>query len=211
MLRRLLLAAALLVLAPAAARAQSAADQVMLRPGDLLRVSIWREADLSGDFQVDEAGSVTLPMLGVRPVANVPMSQLREGLMREYLQQLRNPSITITPLRRINILGEVQHPGLYPVDPTISLLGALALAGGTNLEGDLRRITLTRAGTSIAQRLSATESLDHLDVRSGDQIVVERRSFGSRNSATVVAGVISLLTAITTTIIVIATRGSSSN
>src|ERR1700745_4280304 len=107
MLRRLLLLAALLPLAPAPSRAQTAADQVVLRPGDRLRVRIWREGDLSGDFQVDEAGAVTLPLLGTRTVANVPMSQLREQLMRDYLQQLRNPSITITPFRRVNILGEV--------------------------------------------------------------------------------------------------------
>jgi protein involved in polysaccharide export with SLBB domain len=206
MLRRLLLLAALLLLAPAAAHAQSPGDQVTLRPGDVLRVTIWREADLSGDFQVDEAGSVTLPLLGVRQVAGVPMSQVREGMMREYLQQLRNPSITITPLRRVNILGEVARPGLYPVDPTISLLGALALAGGANPEGDLQRIVLTRAGTNVTQRLSLTESLDRLDVRSGDQIVVQRRSWSSRNSATVVASVVSLLTALTTTIILVATR-----
>lgn len=206
MLRRLLLLAALLLLAPAAGRAQSPGDQVVLHPGDVLRVTIWREADLSGDFQVDESGSVTLPLLGVRRVADVPMSQLREGLMREYLQQLRNPSITIVPLRRINILGEVTRPGLYPVDPTVSLLGALALAGGTNPEGDLNRITLTRAGTNVRQRLGVTESLDQLDVRSGDQIVVQRRSWSSRNSATVVASVVSLLTALTTTIILVTTR-----
>jgi protein involved in polysaccharide export with SLBB domain len=206
MLRRLLLPMALLLLAPAAARAQTAGDQVVLRPGDLLRVAIWREADLSGDFQVDESGAVTLPMLGVRPVANLPMSQVREGLMREYLQQLRNPSITLTPLRRINILGEVQRPGVYPVDPTVTILGAVALAGGANLEGDLERIALTRAGTNIAQRLSLSESLDRLDVRSGDQIVVQRRSWASRNSGTVVASLISLFTALTTTVIVVLTR-----
>ena len=206
MLRRLFLLAALLLLAPAAAHAQSAGDQVVLHPGDVLRITIWREGDLSGDFQVDESGSVTLPLLGVRRVADVPMSQVREGLMREYLQQLRTPSITIVPLRRVNILGEVTRPGLYPVDPTVSLLGALALAGGANLEGDLNRITLTRAGTNVRQRLSVTESLDRLDVRSGDQIVVQRRSWSSRNSATVVASVVSLITALTTTIILVTTR-----
>lgn len=205
MLRPLFLAA-LLTLAPALSRAQTAADQVVLRPGDLLRVVIWREGDLSGDFQVDEAGAVTLPLLGVRRVAGVPMAQVREGLMHEYLQQLRNPSITITPFRRVNILGEVTRPGLYPVDPTVTLVGALAMAGGANPEGDLNRITLTRAGTNVTQRLSATESLDQLDVRSGDQIIVQRRSWGSRNSATMVASVISLLTAITTTVIVVASR-----
>ncbi|HKP74770.1 MAG TPA: polysaccharide biosynthesis/export family protein [Longimicrobiaceae bacterium] len=214
MLRRLLLFAALLMLAPVSARAQAGGDQVVLRPGDLLRVTIWREPDLTGDFQVSENGTVTFPMLGVRPVAGIPLVQLRESLMREYLQQLRNPSITITPLRRVNILGEVRTPGLYSVDPTVSLLGALALAGGTTPEGDLQRVSLTRAGARMAERLTATETLDRLDVRSGDQIVVQRRTWMSRNSATVVASLISLFTAVTTTLIVIATRdngGGSSN
>ena len=213
MLRRLLLSAALLLLAPVTARAQNAADQVVLRPGDVLRVAIWREPDLSGDFQVNEKGTIIFPMLGERPVANMPLAQLREQLMREYLVQLRNPSITIIPLRRVNILGEVRSPGLYSVDPTVSLLGALAMAGGSTPEGDLQRVSLTRAGARMSERLSATESLDRLDVRSGDQLVVQRRTWMSRNSATVVASLISLFTAITTTLIVIGTRngGSSSS
>jgi len=212
MLRRLLLfSAALLLLAPVPGRAQNDADQVVLRPGDLLRVTIWREPDLSGDFQVNAQGTIVFPMLGERPVANMPLVQLREQLMREYLQQLRNPSITITPLRRVNILGEVRSPGLYPVDPTVSLLGALALAGGTMPEGDLHRVSLTRAGARVAERLSATETLDRLDVRSGDQLVVERRSWMSRNSATVVASVVSLFTAVTTTLILIATRDNGTS
>jgi polysaccharide export outer membrane protein len=193
----------LLLMAPAAARAQAQAEQITLRPGDLLRVAIWREGDLSGDFQVDEQGRVTLPLLGVRTVTNVPMAALRDSLMREYLKQLRNPSITITPLRRVNILGEVQHPGLYPVDPTVSLAGAVALAGGAGPEGDLTRISVLREGSPPMQRLSVGASLDQLDVRSGDQIVVGRRSWGARNSGTLVASALSFITAVTTTYLVL--------
>jgi polysaccharide export outer membrane protein len=190
-----------LLLSPSIARAQTQAEQVTLHPGDLLRVTIWREPDLSGEFQVDEQGRVTLPLLGVRPVANVPMQALRDSLMREYLQQLRNPSITITPLRRINILGEVQHPGLYPVDPTVTLAGAVALAGGANAEGDLTHVSLLRAGSAPLRGLSVAASLDQLDVRSGDQIVVARRSWASRNSSTLLASGLSFVTAIATYVI----------
>jgi protein involved in polysaccharide export with SLBB domain len=163
-----------------------------LRPGDLLRVSIWREQDLSGEFLVNERGVVTLPMLGDQSVTGIAVDQLRDALIAAYREQLRNPSITITPLRRVNVLGEVGKPGLYPVDPTISLAGAIAMAGGATPTGDLNRIRIIRDGQVLHERVAAAESLTAADVRSGDQIVVDRRGWFDRNSTFLVSAILSV-------------------
>ena len=187
----------------AQAAAGAAVGEVALRPGDIVRVSIWREADLSGDFAVNERGTVVFPLLGERSVVGVPMDALRDTLIASYRVQLRNPSITITPLRRVNVLGEVQQPGLYPVDPTVSLAEVVAIAGGAAPEGDLGRIRVMRGGQVVHERLDASASLNTVDIRSGDQILVGRRSWLDRNSGSLVTTGVSLLGSIVTTLIFI--------
>lgn len=177
--------------------------EVTLQPGDIIRVFIWREEDLSGDFPVNERGTAVFPLLGEWSVTEMPMTVLRDSIMAAYRVQLRNPSITITPLRRINVLGEVQQPGLYPVDPTISLSGAIALAGGTSPDGDLSRIRVLRGGQVVHDRINAAAILNTVDIRSGDQIIVERRAWLDRNSAALVTTGVSLLGSIITTLIFI--------
>lgn len=173
----------------ASASAQSAAPEtaVTLRPGDVIRIAIWREEDLSGDFPVDEQGRVVLPLIGEQKVTDVPLSDIRDFLLEQYRSELRNPSIMITPLRRINILGEVNKPGLYEVDPTISLAGAVGLAGGATSVGDLNRIRILRDGEVFKEGVAAGSTVNSADVRSGDQIVVQQRSWFARNSTFVVS------------------------
>lgn len=167
-------------------------EATVLRAGDILQIRIWREPDLSGDFLVDETGTVTFPMLGDRGVAGVPIGELRDSLLTAYGRELRNPSIVIIPLRRVYVLGEVNAPGLKPVDPTVSLAGVVALAGGANPQGDLKKIRIIRNGVVLLDAISAEASLSDIDIRSGDQIFVGRRSWFDRNSTFVVSALLSI-------------------
>src|SRR5690606_42123549 len=91
-------------------------------------------------------GDWTRPLLGTIHHAGVPLDDVRDLLMERYLVELKNPSITIRPLRRIYVLGEVNRPGLPALDPTLTLAGAVAIAGGANPLGDLRNLTIVREG-----------------------------------------------------------------
>jgi protein involved in polysaccharide export with SLBB domain len=194
--RLLAVLAAALLGAPAAGAAQPgtapSAPAYSLQPGDVVRVVIWREEDLSGEFSVNPAGRVTLPLLGERQVEGIRLDSLQAMLMRDYLVYLRNPSITITPLRRVQVLGEVGKPGLYSVDPTITVAGAVALAGGATSSGDLNRIRILRDGQVYSQRVGPGTALTTADIRSGDQIFVERRSWFDRNSTFLVSVLLSV-------------------
>jgi polysaccharide export outer membrane protein len=172
-----------------------------LMPGDLLQVRIWREPDLSGEFLVGTDGTVTLPKIGQRFVTGMPLDALREQLLALYRVSLRNPSISITPLRRVQVLGFVNRPGIFNVDPTLTLNGVLALAGGANVNGNLRRIRLVREGRVLYERVTAGSTLVTLDVRSGDQLYVGERSWADRNSGVLVAALISTATTIAVTIV----------
>jgi polysaccharide export outer membrane protein len=198
----LLLTAALLSLSPCGVQAQqqqvTAAAQT-LRPGDIVRLRIWREPDMSGEFPVDEAGQVVFPRVGQYSVMDDTPESLAARLIADYRQYLVNPSIEVTVLRRLRIIGAVNNPGLFPVDPTVTVSDALALAGGATLNGDPDKIRIIRDGVEIALDVRANTRIGDSPIRSGDQIYVPERSWVSRNSGVVAAtitGTISLIIAL---------------
>src|SRR5690606_10823358 len=175
-------------------------ESQVLRPGDFVRLRIWREPDLSGDYPVDEQGVVVFPLIGPRIVTDISPASLKRDLVDAYSVYLRHPSIDVVLLRRVNVLGAVARPGLYSVDPTVTVADVLALAGGTTPIGDPDAIQLIRDGRTITTRLSQRARLAELSVRSGDQFYVPERSWIARNSNIVAA----LITATVGLIIAIA-------
>ena len=190
------LALALLFAPPSGASAQAAqsppttaeSDQ-LIRAGDFVRLDVWREPDFSGEFQVDEGGYVTLPRLGRVQVTGFSPASLETELVERFRQYLRNPSIGVVVLRRIRITGEVQSPGLYPVDPTMTVADAVAQAGGVTPLGDAGKIQLWRDGEVIVTGLTTSTAIGESPIRSGDQIIVPERSWMSRNTNVIAAGI----------------------
>ena len=104
-----------------------------LTPGDALKLSFWREPELNGQYEIDESGTTVLPILGTRNVTALPAGELKTKLTEEYGQELRNQEVQIVLLRRVRVLGEVNRPGLYYLDATMTLGDAIALAGSVKL------------------------------------------------------------------------------
>lgn len=190
-MRAALVVLTLLAARPGAARGQTSAE-LGVAPGDFIRVEIWQEKDLSGDFLVNPDGAAVLPLLGPQKVAGIPVVTLRDSLVQRYRRYLRNPSINVTPLRRVQVLGEVNRPGVYTMDPTVSLTGLLALASGPNSNGDPRKIRIVRDGQVYRARVGAGMTLVEADVRSGDQVVVGPKNWFVRNSTFVVSMALSV-------------------
>lgn len=132
----------------------------LLRPGDVVRLRIWREPDLSGDFPVNESGVVVVPRIGPITVADQTPDSLRAQLFRSYGAILSHKSIEVIFLRRIQILGAVRNPGLYPLDPTMTVGDALAVAGGTTPDGDPDRLELHREGAKVPLKVTRRTSIE---------------------------------------------------
>lgn len=160
-----------------------------VRPGDVINVWVWREPDLTGEFVVDARGLVVLPMLGERRIAGWPADSLADDLRAAFGRYIINPSIRITVLRRITLSGQVQRPGLYPVDATVTIGGAIALAGGLSGGGDARRVQVLRGGQVLVTTVGPETVLERSPVQSGDVIFVPERSWWSRNLPSVLVGV----------------------
>ena len=93
---------------------------------------------------------------------------MKAKVVQAYRVYLVNPSIDIVVLRRVNILGAVRNPGLYPVDATMTIADVLAVAGGTTPVGDADQVELVRGGERVHVRLSQRTRLTESPVRSGD-------------------------------------------
>jgi polysaccharide export outer membrane protein len=199
--RLLLLAAALAIgiALPATAQRADAGKQAGadtpsgIRPGDQVRLKIWREPDLSGDFTVDQQGVVVLPRLGPIQVQDRLPDSLRSYLLTAFATYLRNPSVEVTILRQVTIDGAVGKPGIYYLDPTITVAQAIALAEGVKPEGKQDQVELIRAGQvrALALKLPRTARIAETPLRSGDRLYVPERSWLSRNSGLVLGATIS--------------------
>lgn len=153
----------------------------LVRPGDVLDIHVWGQDTFSGKFQVDVNGMIQYPVLGEIDTRNLTVAALRDTLRAGLSQIFTTPFVTVTPLFRMAVLGEVRAPGLYTADPTMTVVDVVAMAGGATSSGNMRKIRVLRGGkeeeVSFDAGTMGGRSLAEIGVRSGDQIVVPRKWF----------------------------------
>ena len=151
-----------------------------LRPGDVIKVQVFGHDELSGAFTVDENADLLLPIVGEFSVRDMSVTDLRARIRREFGQLYTQSFVSVVPMFRVSVLGEVMHPGLYSVDPTLNIYEVLATAGGTTRNALESGMRLIRNGQQVAAPVSAaalaSATLREIGVRSGDQIIVPRRA-----------------------------------
>ena len=104
-----------------------------LGPGDKIRVSVFGETDLSGEYQVDGSGLVRLPLIGTMRAMGFTAPALEQGITAALANgYLKNPrvNVEITVYRPFDIVGAVNKPGQNPYVDNMSAMNAVALAGG---------------------------------------------------------------------------------
>ncbi len=146
-----------------------------LDTGDKLRVIVFGEEDLSGEFEVDGTGAVSLPLIGqvhargqtLRRFERAVEAKLRDG----YLTDPR-VSAEVLKYRPFDIIGEVKAAGEYPFASGMHVLNAVALAGGYTYRANKSRVSITRDGTEREFPASAATP-----VLPGDVVQVPERFF----------------------------------
>jgi polysaccharide export outer membrane protein len=177
--RTLLSLAWFALLAPAAA-AQSATDPAVLTPGDSVRIVVWRQPDLSGDFAIGADGRVTHPLYRNVQIGGVPLAPAEKNL-QEYLTTFQQePKFVIEPLLRVAVSGEVVRPLVFAAAPQTTIAEAIARAGGPNQYAARNRVRVYRTEPGARRQFtvdleSAASGLSVAPIRSGDLIVVERK------------------------------------
>lgn len=170
----------------------------VLNPGDGIRVTFFNiSEEISGDYFIQQNETIQLPYLGIISTGKRDFQEIHNEVMLKYDSLYRDPELTVQPLFRINILGEVRTPGYYIVTDVEKLSGIIALAGGETADADLDDVYLVRGGEEIELGSNAIYDADgkNLEIESGDRIYVPRRWWvGARNTAVIVSGLAVLVT-----------------
>ncbi|MGY4534476.1 protein involved in polysaccharide export with SLBB domain [Pseudomonas sp. TE3786] len=176
MIRRILLSLMTLIVCQLAVAEGD--GQYKLASGDVVRITVYGEADLSFDeVRLNDAGTFSYPFLGqVKALGKTP-NQIEE-LIADKLRDgyLKDPKVTVSVItyREFYISGEVQKPGGYPYQPGLTLQRAIALAGGLTERASTKRVTIVRGNGETRQGEKATLETAILP---GDTITIEQGFF----------------------------------
>ena len=165
-----------------------------LQPGDGIKLIIYHISDsISGDYYIQEDGSISLPFLGKIKAADRNIDSLKSEINLKYNNLYKNPELTIMPIIRINVFGEVRNPGFYYVTGIDKLSDILAKAGGTTTDADLGDINITRKDKKIEingeKAIQNGSKLDDIGLQSGDQIFVTRKWFTGTTETLILSSV----------------------
>ena len=156
----------------------ASAAQYELGSGDVVRISVHGEPDLSFDeIRLTDAGTFTFPFIGEVDANGKTAGQVR-SLITEKLKDgyLIDPrvSVSVVNYREFYIAGEVKLPGGYPYQPGLTLDRAIALAGGLTERASTKRMSIVRG--SQGSRAAEKATMDTL-VRPGDTINIDEGFF----------------------------------
>jgi polysaccharide export outer membrane protein len=172
-----------------------------LNPGDQIRIVVWKNPQMSGDFAIAANGTISHPLYREISVVGIPFSVV-EALLRTFLTRYETtPQFVVQPLVRIIVGGEVRTPNILSVPPETTIAQAVALAGGPTDRGLLDQVQLVRDRQVVKLDLSRPDSdVGILQIRSGDQIIVGRRGRSSLDIITPLTSSIAAIAAIVTVI-----------
>ena len=146
-----------------------------LGPGDLLRVVVFGHEDLSGEFEVKGSGHVSLPLIREVAAQGLTLRQFEQAVTDALKPDfLINPRVSVDVLnyRPFYIIGEVKRPGSYPYVNGMTVVNAIALAGGYTYRAKEKEVLITRARDAANKQ----EPADHQTVvLPGDVIEVPER------------------------------------
>jgi protein involved in polysaccharide export with SLBB domain len=129
-----------------------------------------------------------LPRLGPMHITDLSSNLVADSVRRAYTRVTRTPSIEVTPLRRVTVLGEVKRPATYFIETMSTLRDVVALAGGVSDIGIVSHITIIRDSTRFVVDKWERRSDSQTVVRSGDIVWIDRESWLKRNIFSVISG-----------------------
>jgi protein involved in polysaccharide export with SLBB domain len=148
-----------------------------LGPGDKIRLTVFGETDLSGEYQVDGSGMVRLPLIGTLQASGATAPALEQNvaaaLEAGYIKSPR-VNVEITLYRPFYIIGAVNRPGQYPYVDHMSALNAVALAGGFTDQAIQSKLYVRHEGSATEQAIE-TSQLSHIEP--GDVVRVKVSPF----------------------------------
>jgi len=170
--------------APAAALLAPVGDQYVVQPGDVLAVSVWKEADLQREVLVRPDGGISFPLAGDVPAAGHSVQQIQQQLAARISKYIPEPVVTVAVQQvvgnRVYVVGRVNKPGEIIMTHDLNVIQALSLAGGVTPFASINSIrVLRRSGeqqTTIPFRYGDMKKgvnlQQNIALQNGDVVVV---------------------------------------
>ena len=159
-----------------------------LQPGDRIALRVVGEQTLTDTFTVTPERTLELPNMAPVPVNGVLRSELRPYLAKQLGKYIRNPDLQAAALVRVSLSGAVGRPGFYNLPADVLASDAIMAAGGPSGNADITKTTIRRGTEEIldekevASAVQTGESLDQLNIQSGDEIIVGLKGEGMRGA-----------------------------
>ena len=158
-------------------------EEYRLGPGDKLRIEVYKDAQLSQSVQVRPDGKITLPLVGDVTASSHTPIELRDAITTSLKEYITNPTVTVIVVEATAatayVMGEVNHPGAVSLQAPLTVMQALALAGGLKDFADAKNIRILRPGRAgsveaIAFNYKAAmkSTVTPIYLRRGDTVVV---------------------------------------
>jgi polysaccharide export outer membrane protein len=151
-----------------------------LDPGDGVRLTFFNiSEEFSGDYYVQQNYILQLPYIGLLKLEQRDYSLLKLEIAAKYDSLYRGVELIVSPLYRINVLGEVQNPGVYYVTGVEKLLDVVAMAGGETEDSDMSEILVQRKDETLdfdaEDLITGDGEAKDFYLQSGDRIFVTRK------------------------------------
>lgn len=161
---------------PSTPEAESLPEEYRLGPGDQLRVTVFNEEDLTGQYLVGSQGTIAYPLVGEVRAAGLTVMEFTQTLQTALQTFVRNPnvSVEVANYRPFFILGEVQRPGTYPYSAGLTVLNAVATAGGFTYRANRGRVFVRHANEAVEHSYPLTIATPVLP---GDTVRIGERLF----------------------------------
>ncbi|HWK95882.1 MAG TPA: polysaccharide biosynthesis/export family protein [Pseudolabrys sp.] len=129
---------------------RGAAGPYVLGPGDKVRLKIYGDAEVNGDYEVSSGGFVSIPLVGQVKAAGLTTAQLENALKARMRGKVANDpkvNVEIATYASFYVHGEVKKAGVYPFQPGLTVADAVATAGGLTYRANEDKVLLRRAGS----------------------------------------------------------------
>jgi polysaccharide export outer membrane protein len=146
--------------------------------GDKVKITVFNEPDMSGEFQVNSTGNIPLPLAGEVPAVNKTIDELKKAVIAKLARKyVNNPrvSIEVTTYRPINVVGEVKNAGQYPYRPGLTMSDVVAMAGGYTYRANTHTLYVRHVGARGEQSVELDRGPP--PVLPGDNVRVPERYF----------------------------------
>jgi polysaccharide export outer membrane protein len=183
-MKKLLMACFVIVALACATHAMAQDPNYTVKPGDLLSINVWKEPDLQKETLVRPDGSFSFPLVGEIDARGKTVADLNKAISQKLTRFISDPVVTVSIQEvkgnKVYVIGQVNKPGEFIMNPSVDVMQALSMAGGTTPFASLGDIVVLRRTANGKQALPFRYSdvvkgrkMDqNIDLQAGDVVVV---------------------------------------